>query len=123
MFTVVTLVAKVASNLEVSKGSLVSLSCEVYGYLQRSLSDITWRVNNEIILTNNPAFTITTTEGTKLIQNGGAFLTASIISQLTFVWNASTQDQVYVCEFQGRLEVFFISTIPGKCNVLIRENI
>ncbi len=123
MFTVVTLVAKVASNIEVSKGSLVSLSCEVYGYLQRSLSDITWRVNNGIILTNNPAFTIITTEGTKLIQNGGAFPTASIISQLTFLWNASTQNQVYVCEFQGKLEVFFISTIQGKCNVLIRENI
>ena len=114
MFTVVTLVAKVASNIEVSKGSLVSLSCEVYGYLQRSLSDITWRVHNGIILTNNSVFTIITTEGTKLIQNGGAFPTASIISQLTFVWNESTQNKVYTCGFQGRLQAFFVPTIQGE---------
>ncbi len=114
MFTVVTLVAKVASNIEVCKGSRVSLSCEVYGYSQRSLSDITWRVNNGIILTNNTVFTIITTEGTKLIQNGGAFPTASTISQLTFVWNESTQNQVYTCGFQGRLQAFFVQTIQGE---------
>ncbi len=121
MFTVVTLVAKVASKIEVFKGSRVSLSCEVYGYSQRSLFDITWRVNNGIILTNNSVFTIITTEGTKLIQNGGAFPTASIISQLTFVWNVSTQNQVYTCEFQGRLQAFIVSTIQGKDNVFIKK--
>ncbi len=114
MFTVVTLVAKVANNIDISNGSVVFLSCEVYGYLQRSLSDITWKVHNGIILTNNSVFTIITTEGTKMIQNGGAFHTASIISQLTFVWNKSTQNQVYACEIQGRQKIFFVPTIQGK---------
>ncbi len=50
--------AKVANNIEISKGSLVSLSCKLYGYLQRSIFDITWIT----IVTNNFNYTIITGE-------------------------------------------------------------
>ncbi len=79
LFDVFMFAAKVVNNAEVSKGSLVFLSCkECMDTCKGLFFDITWITNNEVV-TNDSNYTIITVNGTKLIQHGGSFPTAGII--------------------------------------------
>ena len=79
--------------------SSVTLSCEVYGYLPSgSQRQINWqRTNGESISNSNPPYTLSTSNGSRQIQNGGISPIPSLVSSLTIdVMDTSVAD-MYTC--------------------------
>ena len=94
----------------VKAGDNVTLSCEIYGYLQSSL-DIIWNENNVKIDDTDLDFTISITAGNKLIQDGGPSPVSSIISHLNFTTtNMSHEQQTYSCVWREQGLFFFVTT-------------
>ena len=79
--------------------SSVTLSCEVYGYLPSgSQRQINWRrMNGGTISSSNPLYTLSTSNGSRQIQNGGISPIRSLVSSLTIdVMDTSVAD-MYTC--------------------------
>ena len=93
----------------VTRGEIVTLSCEIYGYLSSS-QDITWTlVNPDTVLSSDSTYTITTRDGNRLIQNGGLLPSPSFISDLTFTHNTSQPIQIYTCAFLTTQKIFTLT--------------
>ncbi len=80
--------------------SSVTLSCEIYGYLSRRSqgSLIIWRrINGQTISSNSPPYTLSTSIGSRQIQDGGDSPRSSYVSSLTIdVMDTSVAD-TYIC--------------------------
>ena len=86
--------------------SSVILSCEVYGYLPRgSQRQINWRrTNGGSISSSIPPYTLSTSNGSRQIQNGGISPIPSLVSSLTIdVMDASVAD-MYTCSSPSDFE-------------------
>ena len=99
-------------------GEEVILSCEVYGYFSE-VPDIIWRTSDqEPINTDHPYFpfvNISTSEGDRLIQDGGSGSVPSKISTMRILINDSNFFQMFLCDI-GLEEVFFqiAESDPGR---------
>jgi len=94
----------------------VNLSCEVYGYLMRQPSIITWNFGNEV-LTDDSVFTITVQDGSHIIQNGGDTPQPSMRSVLTINHPNRTHEGSYICSVRGgfnSLRVITLEMMEGR---------
>ena len=89
----------------------VSLTCELYGYLESSDTVIIWTIENVEIGDSNPLYHVDTVNGNNSIQNGGAISLPSIISVLTISANDSSMFTTYVCK---ATDTFIFKTIHLK---------
>ena len=86
------------STVNTSMNSSVTLSCEVYGYLPRlSLPLIIWRSMNGGTIGNSSLYTITTSNGSRQIQNGGPSPIPSHVSSLTIDVMDDSVAGMYTC--------------------------
>ena len=82
----------------VTTNSSVTLSCEIYGYLPRgSQPQITWRMGAMAISPSNPPYSISTNDGSRQIQNGGATPRPSLVSSLTIDVMDESVAGIYLC--------------------------
>ena len=72
---------------------VISLSCELTGYLTTS-SDIQW-IRDNTIITNGTKYVITMILGSSKAINSSGMMTQSIVSELTISIN-QTMDHTYV---------------------------
>ena len=77
-----------------------TLSCELYGYLPEQLPTIVWTFDGNQ-LTDDSVFTITTEDGSHMIQNGGNTPQPSVRSVLTINRPRTTHEGTYVCSVDG----------------------
>ena len=78
--------------------SSVTLSCEIFGYLLRdSQPHITWRIDGVMILPSHPSYSISTSDGSRQIQNGGSTPRPSLVSSLTIDVTDKSVAGIYVC--------------------------
>ena len=79
--------------------SSVTLSCELYGYLSNGAEpQISWRkLPNIEIASNDQLYTISSTNGSKQIQNGGSTPGPSLVSSLTIDIVDETVAGTYLC--------------------------
>jgi len=77
-----------------------NLSCELYGYLLRQPSTITWKFDNDVLM-NDSVFTITVQDGSHMIQNGGDTPLPSLSSVLTINNPNGTHEGCYICSVNG----------------------
>ena len=88
--------------------SSVTLSCEIYGYLPGAVQpQIIWqRINGGMISSNSPPYMITTSAGSRQIQNGGSSPGPSLVSSLTIdVMDESVADN-YTCSGPSNFQTF-----------------
>ena len=81
----------------------VSLTCELYGYLESSDTVIIWTIENVEIGDSNSLYRVDTMNGNNSIQNGGAISLPSIVSVLTISANDSSRLTTYVCKVAGTI--------------------
>ena len=89
----------------------VSLTCELYGYLESSDTAIIWTIKNVEIGDSNPLYRVDTVNGNNSIQIGGAISLPSIISVLTISANDNSLLTTYVCK---ATDTFIFKTITLK---------
>ena len=79
--------------------SSVTVSCEIYGYLpDGSEPQIFWRkLDGAAIYSDTPLYTISSSNGSKQIQNGGSTPSPSFISSLTIDVVDETLAGTYLC--------------------------
>ena len=96
--------------------SSVILSCEVYGYLPRgSQQQISWqRMNGRSISSSIPPYTLSTSNGSRQIQNGDFSPIPSLVSSLTIdVMDESVAD-MYTCSGPSNVETIqFLVDVDG----------
>ena len=91
----------------------VTLSCEMFGYFPEDLPEFEWRIGNVNIDSTKPLYNISTSKGTRLIQNGGNVSIPSVISTLSvFIANESMFGS-YICQAQGLFHVIPIEDSGG----------
>ena len=95
-----------------------ALSCELYGYLNRSLPTIVWTFGGDQ-LTNNSVFTITTQDGNRMIQNGGTTPRPSVRSNLTINRPMTTHEGTYICSAGGDSRNITLQVIEGELHNII----
>ena len=110
-----------SSTVDVSINSSVILSCEVYGYLPRlSQPQITWRKMNGGTIGNSTPYTITTSNGSRQIQNGGPSPIPSHVSSLTIDVMDDSVAGMYTCSgpsnFQAIQLQLLVDSETGKFN-------
>ena len=76
--------------------SSTTLSCELYGYITENSPTILWNFGGDE-LTNDSVFTITTEDGSHMIQNGGDTPLPSVRSVLTIDLPNKTHEGPYFC--------------------------
>ena len=83
--------------------SSVTLSCEIYGYLPNDAEpQISWhKLPNVAVTSNDPLYMISSTNGSKQIQNGGITPGPSLISSLTIDVVDVTVAGTYLCSSSG----------------------
>ena len=77
-----------------------TLDCELYGYLPEQLPTIVWTFDGNQ-LTDDSVFTITTEDGSHMIQNGGNTPRPSVRSILTINRPNMTHIGTYTCSVDG----------------------
>ena len=77
-----------------------TLSCELYGYLPEQLPTIVWTFGGNQ-LTDDSVFTITTEDGSHMIQNGGNTPRPSMRSILTINRPNISHVGAYTCSVDG----------------------
>ena len=102
--------------------TIVSLSCELTGYLTTS-SDIQW-IRDNIILTNTSnKYVITNTLGRGKAINSSGMMTKSIVSELTISNLNQSDNGSYICNVPGTdLQQIIIVTI-SKSIILFKITI
>ena len=76
--------------------SSTTLSCELYGYITGNSPTILWNFGGDE-LRNDSIFTITTEDGSHMIQNGGDTPLPSVRSVLTIDLLNKTHEGPYFC--------------------------
>ena len=99
----------------------VSLTCELYGYLESSDTAIIWTIKNVEIDDSNPLYRVDTMNGNNSIQNGGAISRPSIISVLTISANDSSMLTTYVCKATDTI-IFRTITLKRKESITSGEH-
>ena len=107
-----------SSNTTVTTDSSATLSCELYGYLTNSLPTIVWNFGSDQ-LTDDSVFTITTEDGSRMIQNGGTTPRPSVRSLLTINRPMTTHEGTYICSAGGDSKNITLQVIEGKLQDII----
>ena len=94
------MLASSSPNTTVTSDSSATLSCELYGYLPEQLPTIVWTFGGDQ-LTDDFVFTITTQDGSRMIQNGGTTPRPSVRSLLTINRPMTTHEGTYICSADG----------------------
>ena len=113
--TVEVLVSSPTTTVTIGDPS-VNLRCEVYGYLMRQPSIITWNFGNEVLM-DDSVFTITVQDGSHMIQNGGDTPQPSVKSVLTIDHPNRTHEGPYICSMRGGfngLRVITLQVMEGR---------
>ena len=90
-----------------------TLSCELYGYLPEELPTIVWTFRNDS-LTDDSVFTITTQDGSRMIQNGGTTPRRSVRSLLTINSPNMKHEGNYSCCAGGRVNTVYLRVVGGR---------
>ena len=96
-----------------SDDSSATLSCELYGYLPEQLPPIVWTFGGDQ-LTDDSVFTITTEDGSRMIQNGGTTPWPSVRSLLTINHPNTTHEGTYICSASGRISRIDLQVVEGR---------
>ena len=86
----------------------VTLSCEMFGYFPEDLPEFEWRIGNVDIDSTYPLYNISTSRGTRLIQNGGSDSIPSVISTLRIFIADESVFGSYICQAQGLFHVILL---------------
>ena len=98
-----------------------TLSCELYGYLPEQLPTIVWNFGGDQ-LTDDSVFTITTEDGSRMIQNSGTTPQPSVRSLLTINRPNTTHEGTYICSVSGRVSTVDLQVVEGKVQVTQQES-
>ncbi len=83
----------------------VSLSCELYGYVNDGVG-ITWQFGNNVEqMMNDSVYTITKKSGDHMIQNGEDSPRPSVRSFLTIEMLTSNETGTYICSGGGKSQI------------------
>ena len=98
----------------------VALSCEMYGYFDVNLPEITWHYGDDtgpvdLNSTLYDIINISTSDGDRFIQNGGSTPRPSVISTLRIVIRDSSAFGVYSCQIESASSFFQLNLIIGEC--------
>ena len=93
-----------------------TLSCELYGYLPEQLPTIVWTFDGNQ-LTDDSVFTITTEDGSHMIQNGGNTPQPSVRSVLTINRPNMTHEGTYFCSASGRTSRVDLQVVEGRFTI------
>ena len=101
--------------------STVTLSCEIFGYLPRdSQPQITWRTRiggpGTQVSSDNPLYTISTSDGSRQIQNGGSTPRPSLVSSLTIDVIDESVAGEYVCSGPSSFQTIVLNVQGGMYN-------
>ncbi len=99
----------------------VSLACEVFGYFGADIPSVIWRHNNIDLENDDPLFNITTSDGTRLIQNGGNSPIPSVVSILSIFLNDSSELGQYLCIGENGARSMTITQLEPPSGELIRN--
>ena len=89
-----------SSRVTTSINSSVTLACELYGYLPSGAEpEILWQTLNPstTIMSSDPWYTISSSSGSRQIQNGGSSPRPSFISSLTIDVVDDSVEGTYLC--------------------------
>ena len=93
--------------------SSATLNCELYGYLPEEPPTIVWNFGSDQ-LTDDSVFTITTQDGSRMIQNGGTTSQPSVRSLLTINRPNTTHQGNYSCFAGGRVSTVYLQVVEGR---------
>ena len=105
----------------ISGNSSATLSCELYGYLTENFPTVLWNFGGDE-LRNDSVFTITTEDGSHMIQNGGDFPQPSVRSILTIDFPNKTHEGAYFCSAGSslsRIDLQVLEVMEGISQVSI----
>ena len=108
-----------SSNTTVTTDSSTTLSCELYGYLPEQFPPIVWTFGGNQ-LTDDSVFTITTEDGSHMIQNRSNIPRPSVRSILTINRPRTTHEGTYVCSVDGDSRNITLQVIEGELQVIMR---
>ena len=97
---------------------LATLSCELYGYHPELLPTTVWNFGGDN-LTNDSIYTITTKDGSHMIQNGGNTPRPSVRSVLTINRPNTTHMGTYFCSAGGRTSTIHFQVVEGRLQCMI----
>lgn len=97
--------------------SSTTLSCELYGYITENSPTILWNFGGDG-LRNDSVFTITTEEGSHMIQNGGDTPQPSVRSILTIDLPNKTHEGAYFCTAGSMLSRIDLQVVEGRWQIL-----
>ena len=100
--------------------SSATLSCELYGYLTENSPAILWNFGGDE-LRNDSVFTITTEDGSHMIQNGGDSPQPSVRSILAIDFPNKTHEGAYFCSAGSRLsriDLQVLELVKGRSQVI-----
>ena len=113
VFSLILGMLALSSNTTVTTDSSTTLSCELYGYLTNSLPTIVWTFDGNQ-LTDDSVFTITTEDGSHMIQNGGNTPRSSVRSILTINCPKTTHEGTYICSADVDSRNITLQIIEGE---------
>ena len=102
-----------SSNTTVTTESSTTLDCELYGYLPEQLPPIVWTFDGNQ-LTDDSVFTITTEDGSRMIQNGDNTPRPSVRSVLTINRPNMTREGTYICSADVDGRSIALQVIEGE---------
>ena len=96
-----------------------TLSCELYGYITGNSPTILWNFGGDE-LKNDSVFTITTKDGSHMIQNGGDSPRPSVRSILTIDLPNKTHEGTYFCtagSSLSRIDLQVLEVVEGRSSI------
>ena len=118
MFSLIAGMLVSSSNTTVTTDSSTTLSCELYGYLPEQLPPIVWTFGGNQ-LTDDSVFTITTEDGSRMIQNGGNTPRPSVRSILTINRPNISHVGAYTCSVDVDSRSITLQIIEGELQGII----
>ncbi len=100
----------------------VTLACEIFGYFGADIPSVIWRHNNIDLENDDPLFNITTSDGTRLIQNGGDSPIPSVVSILSIFLNDSSEFGQYLCIGEDGARSMIITQPDTPSGELLRNS-
>lgn len=99
-----------------SMGSIVSLNCELVGYISEEDIAIEWYRNDDLVKTIPDKYYITTADGTdsgNMLVTSEGTIVQSLVSSL-HIYTTSDMDEMYECVTVGDLDVYANFTLDGN---------
>ena len=115
---IVGMLASSSNTTVTTDDPLATLSCELYGYLNNSLPTIVWTFDGNQ-LTDDSVFTITTEDGSRMIQNGGNIPRPSVRSILTINRPNISHVGAYTCSVDVDSRSITLQIIEGELQGII----